>query len=55
MTTNQHKVEIKKVSSGEENVSNRHITYDIYVDGKYEITVNDIVDAMDKKVEFESK
>lgn len=42
-------VEIKKVSSLEENVSLRHITYDVYVDGEYDTTFSDICDALDYK------
>lgn len=47
------KVEIKKVSSNESNVSDRHISYDIHVDGKYHTTHNDINDALDHKERIE--
>lgn len=47
------KVEIKKKSSNEVNVSDRHISYDIYVDGKYHTTHNDINDALDHKERIE--
>lgn len=47
------KVEIKKQSSNEANVSQRHISYDIYVDGKYHTTTNDIIKAMDLKESIE--
>jgi hypothetical protein len=42
-------IEIKKVQTSEVNVGDRTITYDIYVDGKYEKTVRDILDALDFK------
>jgi len=42
-------VTIKKVSSNEPNVSKRHTSYDIYHNGKYHTTFNDINDAMDHK------
>ena len=47
------KVEIKKQSSNEPNVSQRHISYDIYVDGKYHTTTNDVIKAMDLKEAIE--
>lgn len=40
-------VEIKKVTTGEENVSARTVSYDIYVDGKYETTRNDVIEALE--------
>jgi hypothetical protein len=46
-------VEIKRVSSGEENVSQRHVTYDVHVDGKYHSTHPDVVAAMDLKEQME--
>lgn len=49
------KVEIKRVSSDEQNVSQRHISYDIHVDGKYHTTHNDINDAMDHKERLEKE
>lgn len=42
-------VKIKKVHSGEANVSKRHVTYDAYVNGEYEKSFDDINDAMDYK------
>lgn len=42
---------IKKTSSNEANVSQRTVSYDLYVDGKYKTTykdVNDAIDARDK-------
>ncbi len=39
-------VEIKKTSTNEANISDRTISYDIYVDGKYKVTVNDIIEAL---------
>lgn len=48
------KVEIKRVSSNEQNVSQRHVSYDIHVDGKYHSTHNDINDAMDHKAKLEN-
>ena len=42
-------VTIKKVSSNEPNVSKRHTSYDVYHNGKYHTTFNDINDAMDHK------
>jgi FlaG/FlaF family flagellin (archaellin) len=40
-------VQIKKVSSSEVNVSDREVTYDIYVNGEYRLTYSDIIDALD--------
>ena len=42
-------VTIKKQTSDEPNVSKRHVTYDVYHDGKYHKTFNDINDALDHK------
>ncbi len=47
------KVEIKKKSSNEPNVSDRHISYDLHVNGKYHTTHNDINDALDHKERIE--
>ena len=47
------KVEIKKKSSDEANVSARHITYDLHVNGKYQTTHTDINDALDHKERIE--
>lgn len=46
-------VKIKKVASNEANISDRHISYDIHVDGKYYTTHNDINDALDHKERIE--
>jgi len=45
-------VEIRKVSSNEQNVSERHISYDIYVGGKYFTTTQDVCDALDIKAQL---
>ena len=37
---------IKQVSTNEANVSDRVITFDIYADGKYQVTTDDIFKAM---------
>lgn len=42
-------VTIKKVSSNEPNVSKRHVSYDVYHNGKYHTTFNDVNDALDHK------
>jgi hypothetical protein len=42
-------VTIKKVTSSEPNVSARHVTYDVYHNGKYHKTFNDVNDAVDHK------
>tara|TARA_R110000824_G_scaffold139019_3_gene303954 strand:- start:1104 stop:1271 length:168 start_codon:yes stop_codon:yes gene_type:complete len=49
MKSTTKKIEIRKIQTSEENASARHITYDIYVNGKYEKTFNDINDALDFK------
>lgn len=49
------KVEIKKVSTDHKNVSDREITYDVYVNGKYVKTYKDVNDALDFKEEEEKK
>ena len=56
-TNEEVEVTIKKQSSDEPNVSKRHTTYDVYHDGKYHKTFNDINDAMDhkEKMQKESK
>jgi hypothetical protein len=48
------KVEIKKVTTNEENVSARTVSYDLYVDGRYFSTHGDINDALDRKEEIEN-
>jgi len=40
-------VKIKKVTTKEENVSRRQVSYDVYVDGEYRKTFDDIIDALD--------
>jgi hypothetical protein len=47
------KVEIKKKSSNEANVSARHVTYDLHVNGKYHTTHKDVNDALDHKERIE--
>ena len=42
-------IEIRKTSTSEQNVSLRTIAYDIYIDGDYELTVDDLFDAYDYK------
>lgn len=43
------KIEIKKMVSSEKNVSLRTVTYDVYVNGEYVKTFDDINDAIDFK------
>ena len=40
---------IVKVSTTEANVTDRTISYDLYVDGVYVSTFSDVCDAMDAK------
>ena len=49
------KVTIKKVSTAEENVSKRHMTFDVYEDDKYVSTFDDINDALTFKQYLEAK
>ena len=49
------KVTIKKQSTSEENVSKRHITFDVYKDGEYVSTFDDIDDALTFKQYLEAK
>jgi len=49
------KVTIKKQSTSEENVSKRHITFDVYQDGEYASTFDDINDALTFKQYLEAK
>ena len=49
------KVTIKKQSTSEENVSKRHITFDVYEDGEYVSTFDDINDALTFKQYLEAK
>ena len=48
-------VTIKKQTSDEPNVSKRHISYDVYHDGKYHKSFNDINDAMDHKEKMQKE
>ena len=49
------KVTIKRQSTAEENVSKRHITFDVYEDGEYVSTFDDIDDAFTFKQYLEAK
>ena len=49
------KVTIKRQSTSEENVSKRHITFDVYKDDKYVSTLDDIDDALTFKQYLEAK
>lgn len=42
-------VTIKTESTNEANISNRTVTYDLYVDGEYKATYNDVLKAMEAK------
>lgn len=46
-------VTLKRQSTDEANVSQRDVWYDLYVDGQYLTSRNDICDAMDLKAELE--
>lgn len=46
-------VTINRISTAEKLISQRTITYDVYVDGKYSRTFADVVDAMDFKANLE--
>ena len=46
-------VTLKRQSTDEANVSLRDVWYDIYVDGQYLTSRNDICDAMDLKAALE--
>ena len=48
-------VTIKKVTSSEPNVSARHVTYDVYHNGKYHKTFNDVNDAVDHKEKMQNE
>lgn len=48
-------VEIKRQSSDEANVSDRHVWYDIYVDGTFYTYREDIVEAMEVKEKLEAQ
>jgi len=48
-------VKIKRISTDEENVSQRHVSYDLYIDGEYTQTYNDINDALEAKEQEELK
>ena len=43
------KITIKKVSTSEYNVSKRYISYDLYINGVYHSSYEDILMAMDAK------
>ena len=49
------KVTIKRQSTSEENVSKRNITFDVYKDGEYVSTFDDIDDALTFKQYLEAK
>ena len=49
------KIEIKKTITTDANVSIRKVTYDVYVKGEYNVTFEDINDALDYKEEMEVK
>lgn len=44
-------VTLKKVSTNEQNISKRHITYDLYIGGKYTAHFSDIHDALEAQAE----
>lgn len=46
-------VTLKRQSTDEANVSQRDVWYDLYVNGQYLTSRNDICDAMDLKAELE--
>lgn len=46
-------VTLKRQSTDEANVSQRDVWYDLYVDGQYLTSRNDICDALDLKAELE--
>ena len=48
-------VTIKRMSTNEACVSLCHVSYDIYVNGQYYTTRNDVCDAMDLKEELEKQ
>lgn len=48
-------ITIKKVTSSEPNVSARHVTYDVYHNGKYHKTFDDINDALDHKEKMQNE
>lgn len=39
--------EIKAVSTDEQNVSDRTVTYDVYINGAYDTTFDDVLEAME--------
>jgi len=47
------KVTIERMSTNEANVSKRHIWFDVYVDGKYNSSHQDIFDAFEAKEQAE--
>lgn len=48
-----HQVTLKRQSTDEANVSLRHVWYDLYVDGEYVTSRDDICDALDLKAALE--
>ena len=48
-----HQVTLKRQSTDEALVSQRHVWYDIYVDGEYITSRDDICDALDLKATLE--
>ncbi|CAM5204481.1 hypothetical protein CDEF62S_00630 [Castellaniella defragrans] len=46
-------VTIERKTSSEENVSLRHVWYDILVDGQYVASRDDVCDALDLKEQLE--
>lgn len=48
-----HQVTLKRQSTDEANVCLRDVWYDIYVDGQYLTSRNDICDALDLKAQLE--
>ena len=48
------RIEIKKRSTDEQCVSQRSVTFDVYVNGEYVETFKDVNDALDRKEELEN-
>ena len=46
--------QIKRTQTSEQNVSDRHIEFDVYVDGEYVQSFDDVCDALDFVEELES-
>ena len=47
-------VEIKKVSTDEENISARSIWFEVYVNGRFETMTTDVIEAMNLKEAIEN-